>query len=91
MVSGFLMNNPGQLMFDYRQELLKNGHIEYDTPVAYLMISNMIRYVYAYPVEIGIDIFIYTVSITTFIAFMTVLSQTLKAARSNPVHALKYE
>jgi len=60
-------------------------------PIAYLMMSNMIRFIYAYPVDIGIDIFIYTVSITTLIAFITVSSQTLKAARSNPVHALKYE
>jgi len=52
---------------------------------------NMIRFIYSYPVEIGIDIFLYTVSITTLIAFMTVSSQTLKAARSNPVNALKYE
>jgi putative ABC transport system permease protein len=60
-------------------------------PLAYLMMSNMIRFIYAYPVDIGIDIFIYTVSLITLIAFLTVSSQTLKAARSNPVNALKYE
>ena len=60
-------------------------------PIAYLMMSNINRFVYAYPVDIGMDIFIYTISITTLIAFVTVSSQTLKAARMNPVQALKYE
>ncbi|UCC41495.1 MAG: ABC transporter permease [Candidatus Aminicenantes bacterium] len=60
-------------------------------PIAYLMMRNMIQFIYAYPVEIGIDIFLFTVSITAVIAFLTVSSQTLKAAQSNPVNSLKYE
>jgi len=60
-------------------------------PIAYLLMNRMINFLYAYPIKIGLDIFILTAGITLLVAFMTVTSQTLKAARANPSDSLKYE
>ena len=60
-------------------------------PIAYFIMSNMINFLYVYPIKIGIDIFILTAGITLIIAFMTITSQTLQAARANPADSLKYE
>lgn len=60
-------------------------------PIAYFIMDSMTRFLYSYPVDIGAGIFIFTTGITLLIAFITVSSQTLKAAHSNPVDSLKYE
>jgi putative ABC transport system permease protein len=60
-------------------------------PIAYYLINGVNQFLYAYPVDIGIDIFIFTFFITLLIAFFTVTSQTLKAAQTNPVESLRYE
>ncbi len=60
-------------------------------PIAYYLINGMNQFLYAYPVDIGIDIFIFTLFITLLIAFFTVTSQTLKAAQTNPIESLRYE
>jgi putative ABC transport system permease protein len=60
-------------------------------PIAYYLINGMNQFLYAYPVDIGIDIFIFSLFITLLIAFLTVTSQTLKAAQTNPVESLRYE
>ena len=60
-------------------------------PIAYYLMNAINRAIYAYPVDIGIDVFIFTFFITLLVAFFTVTSQTLKAASANPVDSLRYE
>jgi putative ABC transport system permease protein len=60
-------------------------------PVAYFSMNSMIRFIYAYPIVIGPGIFIVTVVLTLFVAFLTVSSQTIRSALANPVDSLKYE
>ncbi len=60
-------------------------------PIAYFIMNSIIRFLYSYPTEITIDIFIATAAITLLVAFMTVTSQTWKAARANPADSIKYE
>jgi putative ABC transport system permease protein len=60
-------------------------------PIAYFMMNAIIRFVYAYPVSIGIEIFIITTGVTLLIAFLTVSSQTVRSARANPATSLKHE
>ncbi len=60
-------------------------------PIGYFLMNLMIKQIFSYPVAIGPDIFVFTVLITMLVAFITVTSQTLKAAHSNPVDSLKYE
>ena len=60
-------------------------------PIAYLIMSRVVRFFYAYPMDIGADIFLFTFFITVLIAFITVTSQALRAAQANPVDSLKYE
>jgi putative ABC transport system permease protein len=51
----------------------------------------MIKFMFSYPMTVGPDIFIFTALITLAVAFITVTSQTLRAAHANPVDSLKYE
>jgi putative ABC transport system permease protein len=60
-------------------------------PIAFYLMNAINRLIYAYPVDIGIDIFIFTFFITLLVAFFAVTSQTLKAASANPVDSLRYE
>jgi putative ABC transport system permease protein len=60
-------------------------------PIAYFTMSSFIRFLFSYPMSIGLDIFIFTAFITLLVAFITVTSQTLKAAHADPVKCLKYE
>ncbi len=60
-------------------------------PITYLLSAQMNRFFYAYPADIGVGIFIFTLIASFIVAFLAVMSQTLKAAHSNPVDALKYE
>jgi len=60
-------------------------------PIAYFVMNNFIRFLFSYPMSIGADIFIFTAVVTLLVAFITVTSQTLKAAHANPVDSLKYE
>jgi len=60
-------------------------------PIAYFIMSQMIKFMFSYPMTIGADIFIFTALITLAVAFLTVTSQTLKAAHASPVDSLKYE
>ena len=46
---------------------------------------------YAYRTPLSVGLFILTGSLTFIIAFLTVGYQTIKAANSNPIKALKYE
>ncbi len=60
-------------------------------PISYFMMQSMIKFLYAYPMSLGATIFILTAVITLLIAFVTVISLTLKAAFTNPVDSLRYE
>jgi putative ABC transport system permease protein len=60
-------------------------------PIAYYLMNMMIQFLYAYPINIGAEIFILTAAITLVISFVTVSSQTYNAALTNPVYALRYE
>ena len=60
-------------------------------PISYFLMQSMIKFIYAYPMNMGATIFIFTAIITMLIAFITVISLTLKAASANPVNSLRYE
>ncbi len=59
-------------------------------PIAYLIMDNLLRY---FPYRINIQLWMFLIS--GFVAFLipvgTMSSQILKAARANPVDALRYE
>ncbi len=59
-------------------------------PVAYFMMNNWLQN-FAYHIKIEVWLFILTVLISVFIAWLTVGYQAIKAATANPVDALKYE
>jgi putative ABC transport system permease protein len=46
---------------------------------------------FAYRIGIKLDIFIFSCIIAVVIALITVSYHSIKAARANPVNALKYE
>lgn len=60
-------------------------------PIAYFTMNSFIRFLFSYPISIGPDIFIFTAALTLLVAFITVTSQTFRAAYADPVDSLKYE
>jgi putative ABC transport system permease protein len=60
-------------------------------PISYFLMNQMIHFMFSYPVTIGADIFVVTALVTLLVAFITVTSQTLKAAQASPAQSLKYE
>jgi putative ABC transport system permease protein len=59
-------------------------------PLAYLVIKQWLRD-YAYPVPINPIIFLLVILLILLIALVTVGYQAIRAARQNPVEAIKYE
>jgi ABC-type antimicrobial peptide transport system permease subunit len=59
-------------------------------PVAWFLMNNWLQN-FAYRVQINLLVFLLAGSAACIIAFCTVSFQTIKAANSNPVKALKYE
>ena len=59
-------------------------------PISYFAMNSWLQD-FAYRVKIGPVIFILAISLAFLIAFITISSQALKAATSNPVKAIKYE
>ncbi|MFC1898096.1 ABC transporter permease [Candidatus Cloacimonadota bacterium] len=59
-------------------------------PVAYFILNSLLQN-FAYRVDIGYQVFGITIILSILIAIFTVSFQTIKAANSNPVKALKYE
>ena len=59
-------------------------------PIAFFAVDKWLQD-FAYRISIGIEAFIISALITICIALLTVSYQSMKAARSNPVDALKYE
>ena len=60
-------------------------------PITFLLINNFFSFLHAYPVPIGAEIFIATLFGTLFIAFITISSQTYRAAIANPIKSLRNE
>jgi len=60
-------------------------------PIAYLLSRGLLQLAWTTRIEMGVGIFIFAAGITLITAIIAVTSQTLKAARANPVEALKYE
>lgn len=60
-------------------------------PITYFLMGAFFRFLYAYPMDFGPDIFFITSGLSLLVAFLTVSSQTLKSATANPVNSLKYE
>lgn len=60
-------------------------------PVAYFILNKILHYAWAYSVTIGPAIFVFAGTLTTLVGLVAVLSQILKAARANPIDALRYE
>jgi putative ABC transport system permease protein len=59
-------------------------------PIAYYFLSNWLNN-YPYKISLNPLDFIYTLLIIVGIAFITISYQTIKAARRNPSHSLRYE
>ena len=59
-------------------------------PVAYFAAVGWLQS-FAYRTKVGLDIFLFSAALTLVVAFLTVGFQAVKAARANPVDALKYE
>jgi putative ABC transport system permease protein len=59
-------------------------------PIAYFTMNRWLQN-FAYRINIGLGVFILAGSIAMVIALLTVCYQALKAARRNPVDALRYE
>ena len=59
-------------------------------PFAYFAMNRWLQN-FAYRIRIGIDTFIIAAILAAGIALLTVIYQVLKAARANPVEALRYE
>jgi putative ABC transport system permease protein len=59
-------------------------------PIGYLLI-NALQKLHSYPITLGIDIFVLTALLTLIISFITVISQSSRAAKANPVDSLKFE
>jgi len=59
-------------------------------PIAYLAMNHWLQN-FAYRINIGIGTFILTALLALVIALLTVGYQAVKAARANPVEALRYE
>ena len=60
-------------------------------PIAYLFMSRLIQFIYSYPTSIGAGLFLVCAILSVLVAFLTVSSQTIKSALTNPAESLKYE
>lgn len=59
-------------------------------PIAYVVINRWLKN-FTYRSNIGIEIYVLAGAFALFIALLTISFQSIKAATSNPVDALKYE
>ena len=59
-------------------------------PAAYFAMSKFLEG-YAYKIDLSWDIFLLAGGISILISIVTVGYQTIKAANSNPINALRYE
>lgn len=59
-------------------------------PLAYYVMSRWLQR-FAYRIPIGLHVFVFAAGVTFIVALTTVSWQAFKAARSNPIKALRYE
>ena len=59
-------------------------------PIAYFAMNKWLQS-FAYKINISLLLFIFSILIVLFIAFLSVGYQSIRAARTNPVNSLKYE
>jgi putative ABC transport system permease protein len=59
-------------------------------PLAYFFLSRWLQK-FAFRIDVGIWLFVFSAFLAIFIALLTVSYQAIKAARANPVDALRYE
>ena len=81
-------NIVGLLSWDFIKWVVAANLIAW--PVAYLVMNNWLKN-FAYRTGIGVVPFILSASLAFLIALLTVSYQSIKAALSDPVHALRYE
>jgi putative ABC transport system permease protein len=60
-------------------------------PISYFFMNRLINFLYSYPTSIGAGIFIVCAILSVLVAFITVSSQTIRSALSNPADSLRYE
>ncbi|MCJ7487444.1 MAG: ABC transporter permease [Candidatus Aminicenantes bacterium] len=60
-------------------------------PVAFFLIRSFLRWAWSYRVETGPGLFAFVSALTLAISFGAIAYHTLKAARTNPVEALRHE
>ncbi|MCH8871978.1 hypothetical protein IH824_04275 [candidate division KSB1 bacterium] len=88
MLGGTVANVTALLSKDFIKLVLVANLIAW--PVAYIVMSNWLQK-FAYRVELGWLTFIFAGVLALVIALLTVSSQALKSAVSNPAEALRYE
>jgi putative ABC transport system permease protein len=59
--------------------------------LSYLVMSAWLRQAFAFRTSINPAVFLLAAAVGLGIAYLTVVLQSLKAARAHPVHALRYE
>jgi putative ABC transport system permease protein len=60
-------------------------------PIAYFSMNRLINFLYSYPITIRAGVFVVCAIFSLLVAFLTVSSQTIKSALSNPADSLRYE
>jgi len=60
-------------------------------PAAYFLLKKLLEFAFVYRTAININVFIFAGLITLTTALVSILSQTLRAAQTNPVNTLKHE
>jgi len=60
-------------------------------PVAFFLIRGFLRWAWSYRVETGPEVFASVSALTLAISLGSIAYHTLKAARANPVEALRHE
>jgi putative ABC transport system permease protein len=60
-------------------------------PVAFFLIRGFLRWAWSYRVETGPGLFAFVSALTLAISLGAIAYHTLKAARANPVEALRHE
>jgi putative ABC transport system permease protein len=60
-------------------------------PVSYYVGKKVLEWGWAYPMDVGIGVFIFAGLLSFLVTFFAVIFQTYKAATANPVDSLRYE
>jgi putative ABC transport system permease protein len=77
------------LLFDFLKLIVLANLIA--LPITYYAIGILLQEIVTYPINIGMGVFILIGLFSLSLAFVSVIYQTFKAARTNPVVSLRYE